>query len=157
MKIITCYKKILIWFLGFSVSIVSSILLFYSFENTLHRIDPSTVPDTPTAYFMGGFIGTFFGIIHNIIVFVVFFILILALKRDVCFCDFIIKRENSFIQKIIKLLGYGIIVLFIHNYCVKLLVYRELILSEALFYLSSVLTAVFYIIMMVAITKKQNE
>lgn len=90
--------RIMLWFIGFTIAILSSYSLFRMLFGTLDRFDPSDIPEPPVT------------------------VLIVVLFLGMLAC------------------------LFLKSYLEDLFKYRELIIWEHLFYLSSIATTFFYII-----------
>lgn len=151
-------KNISIWFIGLLFGIFSSLSMNNEFEDTLHRINDADIPDTPTAYLMGGYICMLLGLFFNIIVFLIFLILILSLKKQLDIKYFFIIKSESIGQKIVHILGYMLILAFIYYYAKSLVIYHEWIVSEFTLYITSIITTAFYIIILVSIlSKKENR
>ena len=149
-------KSIFIWLVGLAISITSSMSLIYEFIDTLHRISDSDIPDTPVAYLAGGFFCAFLSVTFNIIIFLFFLVRFLTLKKNIEMRNLIYNKSESKFTKMIHILGYFLILIFIFNYGKVLITYHEFILSEFAYYTSSIVSIGFYIIILASIFDKKS-
>ncbi len=78
--------KNLAWlFASLLVSLSASIAIMFYFNDSVPYLLASSVPDTPTAYLLGGFDGTALGILFNLSAFFYFTAFTFALKKRFLF------------------------------------------------------------------------
>lgn len=149
-------KGIFIWLTGFSISLFSSYISMYEFEDTIHRIPNSEIPDTPTAYLMGGFFGACFGIAFTIIIFLILLLVYSEKEREIEFKNFLLHRSERKALKVMHIVGYILILKKAFDYTKALIDFHEFFPSELAYYISSIVSLCIYIIILASIFNKQE-
>ena len=127
-----------------AISLSASIANIPYFDDTIKFIDEANIPETPTAFLLGGFVAAFFGVIFNIFVFVLFTALVFILNKKIMLRLFLFQKNERVTCKVWRCIGYFVIVCFIWSGIKALISYKELILSGLWFYSSAIMTAVLY-------------
>lgn len=139
------FNAILFWVLGLSISLFSSISLAISFGATFHRVNMSEMPENPVGFLLGGIIVGGFCLSFHFTMYVALLILTLVAKLRICFSDLLLKKD-MIVKNIVRIIGYFIVFLFIKSYFTELIRYKEFVIWEFSYYLSSILTTIIYII-----------
>lgn len=149
------FNTILFWILGFCVAMVSSISLAISFEDTMHRISVSEMPENPVGFILGGIIIGIIAIVFHFSIYMVLLILTLATQAKIQISTILLKKDGI-IKNIVRVIGYFIILFFLKSYFSKLITYKEIVISELFFYLSSILTTIINVIWICSFIKDKK-
>lgn len=122
----------------FCTGISSSIATFYYFNDTLMFVQDADLPETPTAYLLGGFFGMVFGIMFTLFITFVFCILIFALCRKIKLSFLMFNEKENTACKIFRTIGYLIIIWFAYQGISDWIEYKTFFINGLWFYLSSI-------------------
>ena len=119
----TYVKSIFIWLVGLAVSIFSSYILMFKFEDTLHRLPTSELLEPPGSL-LQMVLPSMIHFALYLYTFVLLLALSLALKKTLSLKSFIYHRAEDKLQKIIHIFGYFLMLIFIFNYGKVLITYH---------------------------------
>lgn len=150
--------KNLAWlFVSFFVSLSASIAILFYFNDTAPYLSACAVPDTPTAYLLGGFAGTVLSVLLNLTVFLYFTAFTFVLKKKIVLGSLLYHKTEKIGCKICHATGYCIMLLFFFCGVRDFTSYGKIFLSGLWFYASAIATAAFYTIIMVSLLSHQSR